>query len=183
MSEIADRYARLADAFAGTVAGVPADRWANPSPCEGWTARDVVQHVVDAHAMQLGFVGRDLGDVPSVDEDPLGAVRGAKAAVHTDLTDPARATTPLQGLAGETTFEQSVDAFLSFDLVVHRWDLARATGLEERIDTDDVRWAADAAASFGELIRSDGVCGPELTPPPGADEQTRLLAYLGRHAW
>jgi hypothetical protein len=28
-----------------------------------------------------------------------------------------------------------------------------------------------------------GFFGPELTPPPDADEQTRWLAYLGRAAW
>jgi hypothetical protein len=31
-------------------------------------------------------------------------------------------------------------------------------------------------------MRGPGAFGPELTPPPGADEQTKLLAFLGREA-
>ena len=48
MTETSQRYARLADAFAAKIAAVPDDRWACPSPCEGWTARDVVRHVIDS---------------------------------------------------------------------------------------------------------------------------------------
>lgn len=183
MPEIADRYARLADEFISTVAAVPPDRWQNPSPCEGWDALDVVRHVVDSHVMQLGLAGREPGEVPPVDEDPLGAVQAVKAVLHADLEDSERATATIQGVAGETTFEQSIDTFLTFDLVIHRWDLARATGLDERIETGDVFWAVDVAESFGDFIRADGVCGPELTPPPGAGEQAKLLAYVGRRSW
>ena len=37
-------YQRLADAFAA----VPADRWGDPTPCEGWTVRDLGGHMVGA---------------------------------------------------------------------------------------------------------------------------------------
>ena len=35
---------------------VPDGRWTNPSPCEGWSARDVVRHLVDVHGHFLGNV-------------------------------------------------------------------------------------------------------------------------------
>ena len=66
MSAIADRYRRLSDDFATTVAAVPADRWDDQSPCEDWKARDVVRHVREgrAEAMQLvRQAGRELGEV------------------------------------------------------------------------------------------------------------------------
>ncbi|HMQ25825.1 MAG TPA: maleylpyruvate isomerase N-terminal domain-containing protein [Acidimicrobiales bacterium] len=62
MSEIADRYRRLADAFTAKVAAVPDDGWDVPTPCEDWTARDLVGHVVEAADAQerlLAFLGRD----------------------------------------------------------------------------------------------------------------------------
>ncbi|CAL9473303.1 hypothetical protein SUDANB121_02897 [Nocardiopsis dassonvillei] len=183
MNEIAARYARLSDAFADVVAQVPEERWASPSPCEGWTARDVVGHVVDTQGMFLGLVGRELGDIPEAADAPAAAWDAARAVVLADLTDPERANTGFDGFFGRTTFAEAVDRFLNFDLIVHRWDLARAAGLDERIDPDDVRWARGATAAFGEGLRSEGVCGAELTPPEGADEQTRLLAFLGRRAW
>ena len=74
VSEIAERYRRVAAGFTERVEAVPADRWTSASPCEGWDARAVVRHVVDAHGLFEGMVGRSLGDIPSVDDDPAGGV-------------------------------------------------------------------------------------------------------------
>jgi uncharacterized protein (TIGR03086 family) len=183
MSDIATRYARLSDDFATVVAAVPEYRWSSDSPCEGWTARDVVAHVVDTQGMFLRLVGRDLGDIPPVADDPVAAWDAARGVVQADLDDPDRAGTEFDGFFGRTTFAEAVDRFLNFDLVIHRWDLARATGQDERIDPEDMRWALEATKAFGPHLRRSGVCGPELTPPDGADEQTRFLAFLGRRAW
>src|SRR4051812_13139518 len=100
MGEIADRYRRLAGAFSEKVAAVPADGWEAPSPCDAWTARDIVAHVVATQGMFLGFVGRELGDIPSVDLDPLGAWTAASSAVLGDLEDPDRAKAEFQGFQG-----------------------------------------------------------------------------------
>ena len=73
---IAARYRRLSDEFAAAVAAVPEDRWTSPSPCEGWTALDVVEHVANVQGMFLGFVGREAPTLPPVADDPLLALRG-----------------------------------------------------------------------------------------------------------
>ena len=180
MTDIADRYRRLADTFAGAVAAVPEDQWSSPSPCEGWTARDVVRHVVDTQSMFLGSVGREVGDIPPVDDDPLGAWKAATAVVQADLDDPARATAGYEGFFGPTTFEATVERFGCFDLLVHRWDLARAAGLDDRLDPDEVHRVLVDARLLGDALRGNGICGPEVAPAPGADEQDQLLAFLGR---
>ena len=179
MTEIAQRYTRLADAFAEKIEAVPDGAWSNQSPCEEWTALDVVKHVVNTQGMFLGFVGRDVGAAPAVDDDPLGAWRGTSSAVKAGLADPAVAHAEYDGFDGRSTFERGVDRFLCFDLVVHAWDLARATGLDERIDPDDVTQVREAAEAFGP-VRSPQVFGPEVDAPPGADDQAKLLAFLGR---
>ena len=180
MTEISERYDRLATALADKIAAVPADAWENPSPCEGWTARDVVRHVVSTQGMFLGFIGRELGDIPPVDDDPLAAWNAARAIVLHDLEDPKLASAEFDGFTGRSTFEGGVDRFLSFDLVVHGWDLSRAAGLDERIDPDDVARVRRAAAEFGEAMRGPQAFGPERPAPAGADPQTQLLAFLGR---
>jgi len=38
----------------------------------------------------------------------------------------------------------------------------------------------EALAPMDEKMRGPGAFGPKLDPPPGADEQTKLLAFLGR---
>jgi uncharacterized protein (TIGR03086 family) len=180
MTEISERYARLADAFAAKIVAVPDDAWTNPTPCDGWTARDLVGHVVQTQGMFLGFVGRGVGDVPSVDDDPAGAFAAARAAVQRDLEDPVLANAEFDGFAGRTTFEAGVDRFLCFDLVVHAWDLAHAVGLDETIHPDDVASVQLAAEAFGPTMRSPQAFGPAVEPPDGADAQARLLAFLGR---
>jgi uncharacterized protein (TIGR03086 family) len=182
MSEIADRYRRLSDAVASTIAAVPPERWGDPSPCEDWTARDVVGHLVQTQAMFLGFVGRELPAGPSVEEDPAAAWDHARAVVQADLDDPARAAAGFEGLLGPSTFEAAADRFLNTDLVVHRWDLARATGQDLRLDPDDMAYARAAMAGLEPGLRSPGAFGPELEAPEGADEQTAFLAWAGRRA-
>lgn len=180
MTEISDRYGRLADALAAKIASVRDDRWSSPSPCEGWTARDVVGHLIETQGMFLGFVGAELGDIPSVDDDPAAAWAAARAKTQSRLEDPELATVEFDGFTGRTTYEAAADRFLSFDLVVHGWDLARAAGLDDRIDPDEVATVQAAAEAFGEAMRGPNAFGPEVDPPPGADAQQRLMAFLGR---
>ncbi|MEA3216521.1 MAG: hypothetical protein QOJ19_2677 [Acidimicrobiia bacterium] len=182
MTETSERYARLSGDFAAKIRDVPPSRWSNPSPCEDWTARDVVRHAVDAHGMFLGFVGRQLGDIPSVDDDPAAAFDAARSVIQSALDNPDRASEEFDGLGGRTTFAAAVDRFICFDLVVHGWDLARATGLDEHLADDDVRRVVETARSFGPGIRSAGVCGPEVETTPHADAQTKMLAFLGRRS-
>src|SRR5438270_5167368 len=153
MSEISERYARLADAFANKIAAVPDDRWDSQSPCADWQARDVVAHVVATQGMFLGFVGQELGDLPSADDDPLGAWNAARARVQANLDDPERAKAEFQGFTGTSTFEAAVDKFLCSDLVVHGWDLARAAGLEDRMPPEDIERVRRYMTSMGDALR------------------------------
>ena len=182
MSEVSERYARLAGAFADKIAEVPEGAWSNPSPCPGWTARDVVGHVVSTQGMFLGFVNRELGEVPSVEDDPLAAWRATSAVIQADLEDPERAAVEFEGFTGRSTFEAAVNRFLCFDLVVHAWDLAQAAGLEHRMEREDIARVRQQADEFGDAMRSPQAFGPEVEAPPAADEQQKLLAFLGRRS-
>jgi len=183
MSDTSERYERLSADFAATIAAVPADRWSAPSPCEGWTARDVVRHVVDTHGIFERLVGRELGEVPSVDDDPAAAFDHVRRVVAADLADPERAAASYQGQLGEQTFEQSIGMFICGDLLIHRWDLGAAAGVDVRLPIDEVRRARTGIGAIpDEMKRQPGVFGPAVEPPPGADEQAELLAYLGRRA-
>jgi uncharacterized protein (TIGR03086 family) len=180
MSE-ADRYRTLAGSMTDTIAGVDADQWGAPSPCEEWTARDVVSHLVDTSAMFLGFIDEAAPSGPSVDDDPLGAFTAARDAVQAALDDPSKASKEYDGMFGKTTFASSVDQFLSADLVIHRWDLARATGQDETLPSDEVDAIFERLKPMDDKMRGPGAFGPKIEPPPGADAQTELLCFLGRH--
>ncbi|WP_050067458.1 TIGR03086 family metal-binding protein [Rhodococcus sp. RD6.2] len=181
-SAVADRYRRLANHLADTVAAVPADRWDSTSPCEGWTARDVLQHVIDVQSMPLTPVGLSLPPAPAVDDDPLGAWTATRDAVQAILDDPRHANLEYDSSMGRTTAAATFDAFICFDLAIHRWDIARATGADETIPAEELAAAAALADRMGDMIRSSGVCGPVVEVPADADEQTRVLGRLGRRA-
>ena len=106
----------------------------------------------------------------------------ARATVQADLDDPERAGAEFDGFFGRSTFALAIDRFLNSDLLLHGWDLARATGLDETMDPDDVTRVFEQSRAYGAAARSPGVFGAEVEAPPGADEQTRLLAFTGRRA-
>lgn len=179
---VADRYRRRAADFAATVAAVPPGRWNSPSPCEGWSATDLLTHVIDTQGMFLRLIGRDLAPGPAVSDEPLAAFLQASGQTQRNLDDPATAALEFDGYLGRTTYSAAVDRFLSFDLAVHRWDLGTAAGLDVQLDPSDIHDLQLAVADFGETLQTSGACGPPLDVAHDADDQTRLLASLGRRA-
>jgi uncharacterized protein (TIGR03086 family) len=179
---VADRYRHLAAGFTARVEAVPDDGWASQSPCEEWTARDVVRHVVESSGHFFGLVGRPAPEGPSVDDDPRAAWAAARDGMQAALEDPEIATLEFEGRMGRQTFEQAVGRFICADLVVHAWDLARAAGLDERLDPDAVHRVFEGMKGMGEMMRSSGAFGEPVDVPDDADEQTRLLAFVGRRA-
>lgn len=182
MSEVSERYAVIASGFTARVAGVPPDGWAAPSPCPGWTARDVVAHVINTHHRVLAML--DKSEPPVVaDGDDVAvnwpAVAGAMLAAVSDKQPAPRA---IGTMFGDMPFEWLVNRLVCVDTLIHTWDLARATGQDERLDPATVVTVTELLTPFDEAIRSPGGFGPKIQSPPDADAQTRLLNFCGRAA-
>lgn len=180
MTGTAGRYRRLAAAFTAKVEGVTGDAWDNQSPCEEWTARDVVAHVAEATGMFLGFVGLEAPPGPDAAGDPLGSWIVARDAMQAALDDPAVAGAEFEGMLGRQSLASAADRFLCTDLVVHNWDLSRATGQDEHLDPADVADVVAAMEPLAPTMRRPGVIGPAVDASEGADAQTRMLCFLGR---
>jgi uncharacterized protein (TIGR03086 family) len=101
--------------------------------------------------------------------------------VSDHLHDPDAAAASFEGAVfGHMTFAEGIDRFVSFDLLIHRWDLARAAGFDVTLPADEVARAWEAATAFGDAMRGPNAFGPAVAAPEGSDDQTRLLAFLGR---
>ncbi|MGH9266696.1 MAG: TIGR03086 family metal-binding protein [Acidimicrobiales bacterium] len=181
-AEPAERFRRFSATFAVRVAQVPQDAWDNPSPCEGWVARDVVRHLVEwLPAFFFDRWGLEHPERPSVDDDPAGAWAAVGATVQAALDNPAVA----ERVAGDTpmgpiSFAAAMEMIGTSDVFLHTWDLARATGLDERLDPDEVHRLYVGMEPQDQLLRQSGHFGPRVAVPDGASEQDRLMAFIGR---
>ena len=89
MSEISERYRKVAAAFTARARSVPDGAWDNAAPCDGWVARDIVRHMVDwMPGLTLGNAGVELPPGPSVDEDPVGGWEAMNDTMQAALDDP-----------------------------------------------------------------------------------------------
>ena len=180
MTETSDRYRRVAEGFTARVEAVPADAWDRPSPCEGWTARDVVAHLADSARMFLGRGGVELPEGPSATEDPPASWAHTRDAVLGALEDPEVAGRSFETGMGEMTVEEMLGCFGVGDVLVHTWDLARSVGLDDTLDPEEVRRLLESMEPNDEMMRQGTAFGPKVDVPAGADEQTRLIAFTGR---
>lgn len=168
-----------ADTFTDLLATPDAD-WSAASSCEGWSAADVVDHVVDTQRSFLAQRDADLG------ERPTGAPPQVWGA-HDDvlrrlLADDAFAATSYDGFFGPTTVGETLTQFYGFDLLVHQWDLARAFGRDVTWDDAQMDRIEASLDGFGEHLYAEGICRPALDVPDDASRQTKLLARMGRVA-
>ena len=89
MSDILERYERITEQFSDRVRAVPAGAWDNPSPCEGWTARDVVGHLTSWITEFFGAQGVTFPAAPSVDEDPVAAWEAVRSTIAGPSATPS----------------------------------------------------------------------------------------------
>jgi len=174
------RYREVAGGFTARVLG--ARDWDAPAPVPGWVARDVVRHLTEWFpAFLAAGAGVELARGPAVDHDPVAAWQVHSAAVQALLDDPA---TPGRTLAnrhvGELPLDLAVDRFYTADVFMHTWDLARATGQDDRLDPDFCAELLAGMEPLEDAMRSSGEYGPRFPVPDDADPQARMLGFIGR---
>jgi uncharacterized protein (TIGR03086 family) len=167
-------YRRSSDWAASKVTGA-ASRLEAATPCDEWNVRTLMNHVVETQNYFSHVAAGEKASPPSptppelVGDDPVGSFERAREGVLDAYEKPGIIETsgPTLGIA-------------SSDLLLHAWDLAKATGQ----DTAMPEGLADSAygiihGRFSEEQRM-GVFKPEIEVAPDASGQERLLAYTGR---
>lgn len=175
-----ERWRRVAPRFTEVVDGVPADRWDDPTPCDGWVARDVIRHLVE---WVPGFLaaGSDvvLAAGTDVDDDPAVAWSDLADQLQTTLTTSA--DLPFSHpQAGDSPLGVAIDRFVTSDVLVHTWDLAVATGQPARLDPELAAEVAAGMAPMTEMLVASGHYGPPIDVAPDADPTAKLVAVTGR---
>jgi uncharacterized protein (TIGR03086 family) len=156
--------------------------WDVPTPVAGWVAHDVVRHLVEwLPAFLAGGSTLRLPATPTVDDDPVGAWQAHVDGVQTLLDDPATAGLNLSNPhIGALPVDRAIDRFYTSDMFMHTWDLARATGQDDRLDPEFCALLLAGMEPMDAVLRSSGQYGPRVPVPADADAQTRLLGFIGR---
>jgi hypothetical protein len=133
------------------------------------TQRAVVARLHEAEPLEV-----------DVDGDLLSQWFASTHEVTEAVNDKTRASKIVGGMFGEQSFEALVARLVCTDLLVHTWDLARATGQDEHLDPDSVSNSQDSLGSIDAAIRAPGGFSGKIDPAPGSDDQTRFLNFCGR---
>jgi uncharacterized protein (TIGR03086 family) len=181
----ADLYTRCDAAFTARLHAVEG-RWAAPTLLPGWDVRALVQHIVVeerwAPPLFAGMTIEEVGDLAEGDQlvpDPLtGAADASKNALAAVLDEGALERTVHLSFGDLPAAEYARQ--LAADHLVHAWDLARALGVDDRLDADAVQTVLEWFGTTEDLYRELGVIGPRVPVPDDADEQAQLLARFGR---
>jgi uncharacterized protein (TIGR03086 family) len=156
---------------------------ARPTPCEKWDIRAVASHLVGITWMfTLVNQGQQAGEG---DSDLLGADPVAALAAARDANLASwRAPGALDGHRSYPfgAFPAPAAALVNLEeVVVHTWDLSKATGQDPAIDPA----VAELVYGFCQSIplddyRAHGAFGPAVPVPAAAPVTDRLVALLGR---
>jgi uncharacterized protein (TIGR03086 family) len=174
--DLVERYEEAATGFTGRLDAVSDDQWSNPTPCTDWDVRQLVDHVITIQRQIPDSLGVPVDDGGA---DPRSTWKAVRDAALTALHQPGVMERTITGIRGEMPVEMALLPRLS-DLTVHTWDLARATGGDERLSPDTAAMVLERLKPNDDALRQSGSFGPKIDPPAGADAQVELLCFLGR---
>jgi uncharacterized protein (TIGR03086 family) len=173
--------------LARLVNGVTDDQLSARTPCPDYTVADLVDHI---RGLAFAFtasarkddipVGGGSGDGSRLED----GWRERIAAQLAELAEAWRDPTAYEDItmAGPIEMPAGIAALVALDeVVVHGWDLARATGQHFEIDDAAAAACLGFAESFEAPANDEGApFGPPVPVPAGADVLDRLIGATGR---
>jgi uncharacterized protein (TIGR03086 family) len=172
--------------FDARIQQIADSQWQGRTPDEEWSVRDLVSHVVSedlwAPPLLAGSTIAEIGDRFDGDvlgPDPKAAWTLASAAAVQAVEEDGAMDRIVHLSFGDFPGREYATQLFA-DHLIHAWDLARAIGADERLDT---RLIAPCAAWFDaveDVYRSAGAIAARPLVPDDADAQTVLLARFGR---
>jgi uncharacterized protein (TIGR03086 family) len=172
-------YELMREAARGAVTvveGVKPDRLGDPTPCEDWNVGALIEHLVTwaGHGSELAARKEPFDGTPYQADVAEQLERAAAAWGETGA---------LEGMSYMARAEMPslvVAKLYLTELVVHGWDLARATGQEAVVGEDLAAATLEAVTMTAEQGRAYGILGPEVIVPASASTLDRALAMSGR---
>ena len=132
-------YEAAVQAFRQTLSGVKADQMQGSTPCTEWNVQALIKHNIQVAAFVEGLLQENItvnplevsGAIPG--DDPLKALDDNVAKLMDIIKASGSADTQINTPFGEMTRGQFMMT-PTWDLVVHKWDLAKGTGQNTALD-------------------------------------------------
>ena len=188
VTELSALFQRAAEGFGRHVHAILEHQWHDPTPCDEWDVRVLVNHVTveqlwvpplaqGSTVADVGgrFDGDQLGDDPVARWDEV--VRASVAAFG---APGALAGTVMLSAGERPTTEYCWE--MTTDALIHSWDLARGIGADERLDAELAEVIYERTLPIADHLQETGLFAPPVPVPDDAPLQTRLLAIFGRRA-
>ncbi|RVW07834.1 TIGR03086 family protein [Prescottella agglutinans] len=168
--------------------GIRDDQLDLPTPCAQWSVSDLLRHFLEltnaftAAARKAPFPGDGSARPAQLPPDWRPRLARQLDALAAAWRDPEAWQGEAE--AGGVTMPAAVMGAVAIDeLVLHAWDLARATGRPFASDPASVQASLGFAAAMsvpGEEAGREGLYGPVVPIPADAPALDRLLGYAGR---
>ncbi len=179
-------HRRALESTRAFVAGIDGDQWTRPTPCDGWTVHDLLNHIVAGNLWAAELArGRTIAEVGStLDGDVVGAnaleaYDASAEAAAAAFEAPGALDAPCAVSYGPVP--GSIYAGHRFlDVLIHGWDLAAATGQPTDLDPQLVDACWEVVRPQLSMLQASGMFGVEGTNDANGNEQASLLAALGR---
>ena len=171
-----------------TLAGVKADQLSSSTPCSKWNVQALLNHQLLVAQFCYDVIAETGAADPSSMEavnDPLPS-QGAQAAFESGtarVLEAIKATGKLEKVLDTPFGQMPAGHFLMIplgDIVIHKWDLAKATNQNTSIDSGLAEASYGALSQGIEQARELGFFGSEVTVPISGSIQDKLLGLSGR---
>ena len=180
-------YEGAAQALIPVFGGVNASQLGSSTPCTEWNVQNLLTHNLNVQRFlhsTLTNRNMEMGEMFDVSADL--PQEGAEAALKS-ITDQVISAANGMDLSAvlSTPFGEMPGAHFimipMLDLVIHRWDLASATGQNNTIDSSMAEICIGVLSPEAlEGGRQMGAFGPEVVIPTTGSVQDRLLGSVGR---
>ncbi|PKW17583.1 TIGR03086 family metal-binding protein [Saccharopolyspora spinosa] len=168
------------------------EQLAAPTPCTEYTLGDLIDHVGGLSLAFTAAAAKDFsltgggpsGDAARLPDDWRTRIPEQLAALAEAWREPAAWEGMTQ--AGGVQLPGAVAGNVAMnELVVHGWDIAKATGQQFRCDADSLKASLEFVAMSATRDRSpDSPFGPPLEASPEATPLDKLISLTGRDpAW
>ena len=170
--------------------GIKPDQLTSATPCSEWNVQSLINHQIKV----ADYLHAVIGESGPLDYTSMFSVAGPLPSEGAEAAFEASTNRVLSVLETPVALDKVVDTgmptgaipagmFARFpfsDIVVHMWDLAKATNQDASMDSSLAEAAYNVLVPAVEGARQGGAFGPEVQVPINARIQDKLLGLSGR---